>query len=113
MDIFEEICKIETTAECNFINDDDRFGFIDVLDYLKEKDRKTYDRLIKMYEEFYGKDNVFWKYFILTHHITVWTVGGDMPHTSQIAFNSGWKIRVGLKSLIQKVRDLRQQRCNY
>ena len=61
MDVFEEICAIETMAKCNFIDDDDRFKLSDVLNYLKAENREMYDRLIKLYEEYYGRDNVFWE----------------------------------------------------
>ena len=58
--LFEEICKIETTAKCDYVDDMGGFTLV-VLPYLKENNPELYRELIRLYEQYYTKDNQFWK----------------------------------------------------
>ena len=57
--IFEEICKIETTAKCNYVDDKDKFS--EALKNYKENEPTMFNKLVKLYEEYYGEDNKFWE----------------------------------------------------
>ena len=57
--LFEEICKIENTAKCNFVDDKESFTS-EVLPYLKEVNPKLYNELIELYKKYYGENEKFW-----------------------------------------------------
>ncbi len=56
--LFEEICKIETTLKCNYV--DEVLNFIDILGWAKLVNPELYAKLVEMYKVYYSEENKFW-----------------------------------------------------